>query len=572
MPEDFQTPITDRPAQRFWPWLVLLLAIVTALNLSWLLRLPQPLAYGHDPLGRALTNLATWETEGAAALVHYLRAERMLVDFQLTHLWGALLLKPGGDFHALMLAPTFWLIVLLLCLYLTARRLAGPAAGLLAAALAAGWPGVYGWSRIYASITGNMALTALGVCLAAYSNRGRRLIPAALAGAIAALCLKGGETVGEALSNLLTVLPPAVVLIFPSWNKEGRRGWWGLALFLAVFAALLDWPWLFQVTDYLQREVGAPPAGGGGSAGAFAYASAILFYQTAPPLLIGLLLLFGLAMLKRRRPAIRAWLPGLVWIAAPLFVLSFVAKKNVHYLQPALPGLALLAAGLLAPVSTMLFRRWWVPLWLMLLLPNVAAAFFPAEQMRESRLQPYFQLTVPDLRPIRPDNDDYRALVAAATACRPRSILILSPPSAGRDRMLGAPEDTLRFLFNAQRESPPLHDFFLSLGFGDETAVRAMLADADAYVLLDDFAGATTREELTGLLQENIEHVTANRQRHSLSPADREAAGRQAAAWANLLPEAVPAADGGAKFSLWINDPQRTHVPARLVCSAEAQP
>lgn len=571
MPTDAQTPTHAEPAKRFWPWFALLLAIATALNLAWLLRLPQPLAYGHDPLGRALTNLAALETEGAGAFRHYLRADRMLVDFQLTHLLGAGLLKPSGDFHWLMLAPTIWLAVLLTSLFLAGRRLAGPEAGLLAAALAAGWPGVSGWSRLYASITGNMALTALAVCLAAYSRRGRRLLPAVSAGAVAALCLKGGETVGEALSNLLTVLPPALLLVCPSWTKEGRRGWWGLGLFLAAGAALLDWPWLFQVTDYLQREVGAPPAGASGPAAAFAYARAMLVYQTAPPYLIGLLLLLGLARSKRRRPATSAWLPALAWVAVPLVVLSLVAKKNVHYLQPALPGLALLTAGLILPTAEAPAsrRRRWAPLCLLFLLPNAAGVIFPAGQPRENALQPYFQLTIPDLRPIRPDNEDYRALVAAATACHPPSILILNSPSTGRDRMLGAPEDTLRFLFNAQRESPPLHDFFLSWGFGDEATARVMLAEAEALVLLDDFAWASTREELTRLLRNNIEHVTANRQRLSAAPGDRETAERSAAELAALLPKAALDPAAGTEYQLWINDPRRTHLSARLLCTTE---
>lgn len=549
---------------------VLLLAIVAA-NVLVVGHSRTPRAYGHDPLTRGLDTLAMWHTEGVAGAVHFLRADGMVVDYQWTHLVGSALLAVSGHaWRAMVLAPTFWLLVLLVSLFFIGRKLRDDTAGLLAVAAALACPGIVGWSWVYASITANMAWVALTVCLLLHSEHGARWAWALAAGAAAALGVKSGEAVGEAFLNGLTALLAAGLLLAPALLKGRRRGLIGAGLFVASFAALLDWPWLIKMTPYLLRETGAtmPTAIEGGAPAWASYLPALfthaVFFEFA------LLALGGSVWLLRRFDA-RRW-AMVAWWLVPLAALSLVEKKNLLYLAvltPALPVIVGVAASeWIERLAAARFRRVAAPalvgVFVLVLGLNVLAPAWGHGRIErgKARYAPAFQLDVPNLvpRPTNPGDDQTEALVAAALACRPQSALLIGNAARPIDRMLGSPEQAVRFLFYLEPESPPLTDLFFGLGPvptpADHQRILAhvLATPPDAFILLEDFADAS-RDDFIRLLSAALGPST-----DTVAPAI-----------AQTLPTTAFQPGAGRRFRLpFPSATGQPFVTARLVCADPA--
>ncbi|MDP8224591.1 MAG: hypothetical protein P9L99_14615 [Candidatus Lernaella stagnicola] len=498
--------MTDKTARVLLP---ALLALVVLINAWTFTSLHTPRTYGHDALTRGVNALATLHIEGPSGLVHFFRAQGLVVDFQWTHLVGAALLAGSGNsWRAMVMAPTLFLLLLLTALFFIGAKLHSKAAGLAVLAAALVCPGIVGWSRYYASLTANMALVALAVCLLLYSEHGRRWVWAAAAGAVTALAVKSGEAVGEAFLNGLTILPVAALLLAPALRSGRRRGLVGAACFVAALALLLDWPWLTHMTPYLWREAG------GGLANALPTqtvaapwaAYAIAFFTHNVFFEIAVIALAGTIWFTRRpdvsRYAIVAW-----WLV-PLVALSFLDKKNFLYLATLTPALPILAGvalvegleHLAAPRRRRLALVAWIAACSALFILNALWPSWGHQRIERGRTRyaGAFQLDVPNLVPEPPPaaDDQTEALVEAALACNPQSVLLLGDTARPVDRMLGAPEQVVRFLFFLPLDGPPLIDLFFAVGHAhDPNGVEAALAAAwepapDAFVLLDDFADA----------------------------------------------------------------------------------
>jgi 4-amino-4-deoxy-L-arabinose transferase-like glycosyltransferase len=133
---------------------------------------------------------------------------------------------------------------------LVGRRLAGPRAGLVAAALAAVYPNVWLWDGMVLSETLGMLTTAV-VVLAAY-----RLWDQGSTGAAAALgvaCGLGALTRAESALFL-----PAIMLPFVLWaGHRGRRRRLELAAVAGVVAAVVVAPWVvFNFTRFNHPPLG----------------------------------------------------------------------------------------------------------------------------------------------------------------------------------------------------------------------------------------------------------------------------------------------------------------------------
>lgn len=271
--------------------------------------------------------------------------------------WSALPLfhRVGPEGFALTIG-LFSLLLTALCFDIT-RRLAGPWAGLLAAALAPVTPLLAYASRRWDTMLPLATLTALGVWALLLSRSLTRVTPTLLlAGTVALLAaftsretdnLLALATVGAATAASLlrgvTVQRDAFGERAPRWRAA--LGAAGLAAAAVAAAPLLHFTSPEGAAYYLNESAGpASPAQAASTSGPLAYLGHLFWRGLTPPLGVALEAGVLLWLLRGRG---RAELAG--WALVPFVALSAVPKRNFYYPSPVWSALpVLLALGVAA--------------------------------------------------------------------------------------------------------------------------------------------------------------------------------------------------------------------------------
>jgi hypothetical protein len=269
------------------------------------------------------------------------------------------LAAPGSPVWPAMV-PGVWLVVLLLAMYGIVREYAGPWAGLAAAAMAAGYPGLFGYSRFLEGYVEAAAVaTAMVWCLV--RSRGfSRPLPVLGLGLLAWTGLRTGEGFSEGLGAGLAVVGPFLLVLAGvirralrerAWPWRSLAGLGGLGLFLVIST---DIPWViasFQhvFTGFSDADMAARVVGAGAESAPAAVAGPLAYllllwsdYLLPVPsiaLLVGLILLLVPGGGERRGRAL-----VLLWLIIPVFAYSLMLRKAMWYFVPALPPMAAVTA------------------------------------------------------------------------------------------------------------------------------------------------------------------------------------------------------------------------------------
>jgi hypothetical protein len=265
------------------------------------------------------------------------------------------------------LVPTAWLLLLLAALYGVGSELRDRWTGLCAAAVAAGYPGLFGHARF---MEGYIPAAALSVAMIYCLLRSRcfsRPLPVLGFGLMAWTALRNGEGFSEGLGVGLAVAGPfAVVLARGLWAawKVKRVPWRSLL----SLGALGGWLWfstdIFWVRSSMNHVFGgfSDLAVAAGSAPGAPWpwlhplvpkgAYALLIWSDYLLPVLGLAALLALPLFLIRGPRHRLLL--LLWWLVPFVAYSIQLRKSMWYPVPMLPPLALMTAIGLASLPT----RW----------------------------------------------------------------------------------------------------------------------------------------------------------------------------------------------------------------------
>ncbi len=348
------------PAERTWHRLLLAGLLLAALggSATVVLRDERPLRF--DPITNLLSAVAlrqALEHRDRQAWDHWLA----VTDFR-PPLPGVLyqpaLLLLEDQVLAIRLTDLLLFGACLLLIYRLGLRLAGPGAGLLAAALFAAFPGVVGWSRM-----GNadpaiwLSLLVLFRVLLDLDLRSPR--------AAAALGLAVGLCLGTRLLCLVFLVGPALWVL--ALRVRSRRSLLGLLLAAACAAGVAGF-WFVRNLRYVVDNVQMSTQGSAGPASEELHPINYLRYGF-DWVLVGLAacaVALAVAAVRRRKllPGDTLLLFGL-WIFAPAVQLATMWDHWERYPLAALPQCALLGAVLLQRLTS---RGGWparlrAPLW-----------------------------------------------------------------------------------------------------------------------------------------------------------------------------------------------------------------
>ena len=328
-------------------------AVQMTATLLWLqLDVPSAVWFGDDFVHLAGFHhlLASLELEGPWALIASLRELNSHYPL-VAHYPLALLAWLVDPPHVVArVGNGFYFLVLLVSVYHIGRHCHCKGAGLLAAALLSLMPAVYGGWRTVGLDFPAMCLTAPAVLLLLRSDHFRRLRAAALFGLVAGLAaLVKGQ------SLLFLVWPAAYALGAGLWAAREdrsalRRTALGAVVAMAVLALVTAVWWVGRLGD-LAGLIGSHATGEGmrefeGDVSLF---SGVVFFIRSLPMLatglmtiaLALLLPFALRHMGRGRWVILAWL------VLPLLLHMGLKVRNVRYLFPLVPAMAvLLSVGL----------------------------------------------------------------------------------------------------------------------------------------------------------------------------------------------------------------------------------
>ena len=276
----------------------------------------------------------------------------------------------GGNLTAVALTPQIFLALLLLGVYGMGKQAGGPWIGLAAAAIASGYPGLYEMSRTHHDALACSAIALLLVYFLRRCDGFSRPGLSALAGVLALLASRVGESISSAVLIGLVALGPfllAVSRLVRKFDTQSSRSWRslvGVALFIAPPWLLIQWKrlpsiWAFmgsnQLDVGLDAKIGAHvPQALAGVAAHLAYLFQIAFDLLQP--LMTLWLIAGAVLLWRAPRGHR--LAVLLMVAVPLVPLSLIHKKATWYILPALPALALMTALGLRGLRSSRARQW----------------------------------------------------------------------------------------------------------------------------------------------------------------------------------------------------------------------
>ena len=382
-----------------------LFAVHLTATLLWMqLDVPGAVWFGDDfvHLSGFHLLLTSLELEGPWALVAYLRELNSHYPL-LAHYPLALLSWLVDPPHVVArVGNSLYFLILLVSVYHIGRHCQGKRAGLLAAALVSLMPAVYGGWRTVGLDFPAMCLTAPAVLMLLRCDHFRSLRPAALFGLAAGLA-----TLVKGQSLLFLVWPAAYALGVGLWFARGDRAALGrIALNAAVTVAVLAlvtavW-WAGRLGD-LAAQIGSHATGVGMREyeGDISLVSGVIFFiRSLPMLATGLMTLALAAVLPF---AVRAMGRGrwvvLIWLVLPLLFHMGIKVRNVRYIFPLVPAMAvLLGAGLcglrpwLRGAATALVGGGAVALWVACSLAGhdarVATVQTPAGELSFSRELP----------------------------------------------------------------------------------------------------------------------------------------------------------------------------------------
>jgi hypothetical protein len=258
------------------------------------------------------------------------------------------------------LVPTAWLLVLLAAVFGVGRELGGRWVGLSAAAVAAGYPGLFGHARF---MEGYVPAAALSVAMIWCLLRSKGLTrPLPLLGfcVMAWTALRNGEGFSEGLGVGLAVSGPfAWVLVQGIWRDAHRRRvpWrslLGLAAVLLFLWATTDVFWVRGSMRHVSSGFSDAAVAAGSSPGApmawlhpyvprWAYLILIWSDYLLPLMTLWLLLALPCFLLWRRGHRVFV----LLWLLIPFTAYTLQLRKSMWYPLPVLPPLAVItAAGL----------------------------------------------------------------------------------------------------------------------------------------------------------------------------------------------------------------------------------
>ena len=265
-----------------------------------------------------------------------------------------------GAVYAPWIGLRVWMALLLLSAYMLGKMLRGPLTGLLGAVLCAGTPGLFGLGLVYQD---SVPLAAVGTALAAALLATRGFERRGACWAVAALtfaAFRVAENVGEAALVGLVCIAPFCAAVLQAITSPGDRSrrWDRFELTITPAAVLAIRTLLLNgdALRYVREGVNTP--GTYGWAADFAwfpvpelgYIEELGRDLLRPPMAIVLTL--GVLLLLRKPSRDRLVLLGMHLV--PLALLSFVNRKGLMYIVPALPALAVAAALGIATLST----RW----------------------------------------------------------------------------------------------------------------------------------------------------------------------------------------------------------------------
>jgi len=280
--------------------------------------------------------------------IHYWLFEEYYPPLQALVGVGALAIGPDRV-DTLAASNLLWLALLLVATYGLGRRIAGPSAGLLAAAIVSFYPSIYGNLRHFEP---NVALAALAVTAiwALDASKGLQRTGPVVGFALA---VAAGLLVDRVSMAPLVAVPALVVAIRALRSRGVRRGvWLRIGLAAAIVALLCGYYyWLFatehlaEITSQVDGEIDAH-----GTRTEHRSPLSPLFWLYYPlswlDCQMGLVLaLAALAALGRAlaSPRRKGWIV-LVWVLGGLALFTLLGKKQPYYTLPLLPGAALITA------------------------------------------------------------------------------------------------------------------------------------------------------------------------------------------------------------------------------------
>jgi 4-amino-4-deoxy-L-arabinose transferase-like glycosyltransferase len=414
--------------RRTWLALAALIALHLGVNLVWLARTTSvDIGLPHNHLYQALAH-----AEGIEGARTWGNPDSPL--YALSDLTVALL---GRSYLAVTLPQTLLFFAALLGVFLLARAMAGPGAGIVAAALASFTPALFGMSRLYSDLPFGVALTAW--CLWLLWRGRAALWPWPVAAALALLGARAFFVPSNGPLVWLTLVGPALAAWLVFWRDRptARRGLLALTLLGATLAAYLVFTGALDPAYYV-AESGRFAAASLLDHPHFALSQFVLLggYILGP--LLAVAFVVGTFLAVRGRPEGRWFL--LLAVLIPLVVLTIVPKRKDLNLFALLPAIAVLTAVGLAQLRRV--RLWVAPLLVAALALFCWQSFTPREPAHliraldlEAALEapPYPWADAPHADP--PAHRVARAIVAA-----------LPPDETGLVYSLDCvSDDTLRF-------------------------------------------------------------------------------------------------------------------------------
>ncbi len=323
------------------------------------------------------------------------------------------------------LGVTLYFLLLIVSAYGIAAEAAGRGAGLTAAALAASYPGLFGYSRW---VEGYLPATALSVAMVFLLIRSKGLTrwgPCILFFLLAFSAIHNGEGLSEGIGAGLAVAGPFFVTFVHGVAQAVRERRWpwrtavGAAVIVGLLLATMDWPWLLRglehvFTGFDEWYVDArPPFPNAGpfmravfSKGAYFI---LVYSEYLKPLLTFWLLLAIPPFLLRR---FRLKVTVIAWAIVPAVAYAVMSRKAMWYALPMVPPLAVITALGLAAIPWKQVRVTAMILaagsglfqFLSLSLPPVSALWTVPHYLRQPLPPNYLTIRLSELiSPVKPN-------------------------------------------------------------------------------------------------------------------------------------------------------------------------
>jgi 4-amino-4-deoxy-L-arabinose transferase-like glycosyltransferase len=318
-------------------------AALAAVNVWWLKVDTRPPVY--DTASHAMAALqlaeAPFLTHPPTALKWVLETHPYPPFVYLVSVPFAHLLGPTVD--AFLGAHAVFMAILLFATYALGRRLDRPRTGVGAAFLVGMYPILYGLSRHYLLDIPLVAMVTVAICFLVYAENFRRPLPSALFGLSVGLGLLTKWTFAVFIGA------PFLIALVGVLRKGSFKRLWNVLLSV-LLGSLIAGPWylvhLADLKNFLQiggvyAALEGDPVVRSLKAWTY-YADALLNSQIFAPFTA--LFVVGLALLLVKRRPDRSLLYLLVWFAVPYLIFSGFVNKDIRYLLPCLPAIALMTA------------------------------------------------------------------------------------------------------------------------------------------------------------------------------------------------------------------------------------